>query len=920
MNASRRRQIATAALLGGIGLIATLAPQPPGDTTSATAEPTAKTPTRSATAQVRVSMDPTQARAETRAKTVAQAQARLAAAYRTDQVLVQVTPGANLADVAASRGLSVVREAGRSGYAALGLGSETDLSSELAALRADPRIQSVAPQGLTKGAGSSAVDMQQAAEKERAKAEQLEAMAQQLEATARALVAAGASEDLVEDAVHDAEKARASADKQWQEAEEKQEEATARTELERIAKIRELQLSVQTMHHPRYELRFDRWDEYVEPDVSGIVIAVLDTGVAYADMVDSGVTHVKAPSLAGSPIVAPVDLVNGDSHPGDDHQHGTHIASLIASEGDIVGLAPGATLMPIKVLDQENHGTELDLVEGIHHAVDNGADIINMSLSFGAGYVPSPALRKALERAHDAGIVMIAAAGNTGEDDVTWPAASHRVLAVGSAGIDQNRDLIWTPYTNHSTQVDLTATGGSIGVDADSDGFDDGLLAETIGHRDPSHTGYWFCAGTSQAAAVVTGAVARMMARGVPPADAIRILEHSAGDELDGDPYLSGWGAGTLDLTEAEQAADDANVRADIAHPGDRFVSVHPWVEHKDNGKKKVAHAIFAVVDELGQPVPDVEVVGRVNGTQSEQFDCKTDKEGLCDVDLKAVETEDARGNAYDPGLIWAWEVHGLLEAENLVSRPGSLMFATDGLEHLAEGMAHDGTLQDAALAIYWPQVEDEALGDVAESYVVLSGGAGIATSPFGLAFTPEVLSGVANVRQVDLDLDGSGIATSPFGLLPGRVLTFDGSGIATSPFGFHLPPLFAFEGSAGSAGSLGLHPLALTQPVAGSGLATSPFGYESNPILMDRSVIVGSSLEGYLSERIETGGWSTEDGYAPARVLEASGLLSFEAAQPITLDGSGASEMIVGSSAGIGAQLTDADIEQLETPIPTVE
>ncbi|MEM6927799.1 MAG: S8 family serine peptidase, partial [Myxococcota bacterium] len=139
-----------------------------------------------------------------------------------------------------------------------------------------------------------------------------------------------------------------------------------------------------------------------------IVVAVLDTGVAYETAVRDGQSFVQAPSLAGSQIVAPYDFVNDDAHANDDHQHGTHIASIIASNGDIKGTAPGVSLMPIKVLDHNNMGSEYSLIEGIWWAVQNQASILNMSLSFGESYAPSQALLQALQAASDAGILMVA--------------------------------------------------------------------------------------------------------------------------------------------------------------------------------------------------------------------------------------------------------------------------------------------------------------------------------------------------------------------------------------------------------------------------------------------------------------------------------------------------------------------------------
>lgn len=84
------------------------------------------------------------------------------------------------------------------------------------------------------------------------------------------------------------------------------------------------------------------------------VVAVLDTGVAYETATRDGVDYVAVPSLAASPIVAPYDFVNDDPHANDDHQHGTHIASLISAShavSELHGISPEAGIMPVKVLE-----------------------------------------------------------------------------------------------------------------------------------------------------------------------------------------------------------------------------------------------------------------------------------------------------------------------------------------------------------------------------------------------------------------------------------------------------------------------------------------------------------------------------------------------------------------------------------------
>ena len=138
------------------------------------------------------------------------------------------------------------------------------------------------------------------------------------------------------------------------------------------------------------------------------------------------------------PFVAPADFIQNDGHPNDDQQHGTHIASLIASTStQYPGIAPGVTIIPVKVLNAQNAGTEWALVEGIRHAVANGAKVINMSLSFPLGYVPSPALQDALEAASAANVVMVRG--------VRQPGRERAHLAGGEPPRDLGRRLAHRP-------------------------------------------------------------------------------------------------------------------------------------------------------------------------------------------------------------------------------------------------------------------------------------------------------------------------------------------------------------------------------------------------------------------------------------------------------------------------------------------
>ena len=157
---------------------------------------------------------------------------------------------------------------------------------------------------------------------------------------------------------------------------------------------------------------------------AGVIVAVIDTGVAYEDYTDGATTYAQAPDLADTDFVAGYDFVNDDAHPNDDEGHGTHVTGTIAQSTDngigVAGVAFDASIMPVKVLDSEGSGSYADVADGIYFAADNGAQVINLSLG---GSVPSVALRDAVDYAHGLGVTIVAAAGNDGSNAISYPAA-----------------------------------------------------------------------------------------------------------------------------------------------------------------------------------------------------------------------------------------------------------------------------------------------------------------------------------------------------------------------------------------------------------------------------------------------------------------------------------------------------------------
>ncbi|HEX2161124.1 MAG TPA: S8 family serine peptidase [Thermoleophilaceae bacterium] len=196
------------------------------------------------------------------------------------------------------------------------------------------------------------------------------------------------------------------------------------------------------------------------PGGRNVVIAVLDTGVAYQRFR----RFRRAPDL--NRFVRGYDFVAGDRHPNDQNGHGTHVAGTIAqSTGNGVGtagIAYRARIMPVRVLDASGAGDTLAISRGIRFAARRGADVINLSLEFDAGVRAAqiPDIVSALTYARRRGAIVIAAAGNQGSPQVAYPARARRVMAVAATTARGCQ----AEYSNSGVHVDIAAPGG--GADA----------------------------------------------------------------------------------------------------------------------------------------------------------------------------------------------------------------------------------------------------------------------------------------------------------------------------------------------------------------------------------------------------------------------------------------------------------------------
>ncbi|MCY9512961.1 S8 family serine peptidase [Paenibacillus apiarius] len=203
---------------------------------------------------------------------------------------------------------------------------------------------------------------------------------------------------------------------------------------------------------------------------AGVKVAVIDSGIAAHDEL----------TIAGG-----ISTVSYTSSYDDDNGHGTHVAGIIASKHNgrgIAGIAPDIELYAVKSVKQDGKGSLSDVMKGIEWSIQNKMDIINLSFEIDKDV---QLFRDLLEQAYAQGIIIVAAAGNTGTTPVQYPAKYDSVIAVGS--IDENN--IQSASSSRGAELEFAAPG-------------DDILSTYLNNR------YGITSGTSQAAPHVTGMLA----------------------------------------------------------------------------------------------------------------------------------------------------------------------------------------------------------------------------------------------------------------------------------------------------------------------------------------------------------------------------------------------------------------------------
>jgi subtilisin len=241
----------------------------------------------------------------------------------------------------------------------------------------------------------------------------------------------------------------------------------------------------------------------------GATVAVIDTGI-----------DASHPDLAGQ-VAGGVNILD-PQHPDnwkDDEGHGTHVSGTIAGSGrngGIAGVAPMAKLYAVKVLDKDGNGNYSDVIAGIEWAMNHGIKIANMSLGADEGSEP---LHRAVQAALAKGMIIIAAAGNTG-GPVGFPGAYPETIAVGAS---DSSDHV-APFSSRGPEVSYIAPGVEI-------------VSTKMGG------GYTSLSGTSMASPHISGLAALAYAEGATTPSALRAALDKAARPISGlTPDLEGRG------------------------------------------------------------------------------------------------------------------------------------------------------------------------------------------------------------------------------------------------------------------------------------------------------------------------------------------------------------------------------------------
>ncbi len=281
---------------------------------------------------------------------------------------------------------------------------------------------------------------------------------------------------------------------------------------------------------------------------ASVVVAVVDSGV-----------DLSHPDLRGK-LLAGRDFVDGGTPPDDENGHGTHMAGTIAAvtgngEG-IAAVAPSAKILPVRVLNEKGKGEANVVRDGIEWAVDNGADVVNLSLAEdGPGQTEpgllepllgAPAIDEGIRYAASRGAVVVIAAGNDdngGRSQTSYDATVEGALVVGASTSGDRR----AAYSNYGDGLDVLAPGGGSASDPDRNTGCTRINAIVGLYKGSA---YAYSCGTSVSVAVVSGVAALLVARGLDNASVVNKILETAVDLGPGGPDAQ-TGHGRVDAAAA---------------------------------------------------------------------------------------------------------------------------------------------------------------------------------------------------------------------------------------------------------------------------------------------------------------------------------------------------------------------------------
>lgn len=419
---------------------------------------------------------------------------------------------------------------------------------------------------------------------------------------------------------------------------------------------------------------------------AGIVVAVIDTGVDY-NHTDLDDAMWNAPSdvcvVDGSSVACPnhgYDFVSSDSDgdgdgrdndPLDYHVHGTHVAGTVAAEDNnegVIGVAPGAEIMAVRVLSATGFGTTADIASGIDFATDNGADVINMSIG-AASY--DAALEASVIDAWESGVVVVSAAGNESMQEISYPAGFEHSISVAAvqetvsqANPDEDMDTRQAYFSNYGT-VDVSAPGMRINSTVcNCNGYDGTYSGNTFN-------------GTSMASPHVAGVAALILSQypSASPDEVAHILESTATDlgETGRDQL---YGSGLVNAAAASSTIESSIVL--VANYAESNLGSAPTIhlpELPADGESE-ASIVVKSMDSNGDFVSSDSIEfttthGTFAETGTTAYSAVTDTSGVAEATLVAA---DSIGTA----TITAVSTHGTASIDVPVT---NILFVSDNLE-----------------------------------------------------------------------------------------------------------------------------------------------------------------------------------------------------------------------------------------------